>query len=113
MAKQNISILHQHYTTTRDAIETTSMNPIALQMAIGWAQKCYGSGLTTITMETILSLLEEHPPATTPTPGPQSNTRNPSIKTLANNTTTKTIIHHKLNPEAALKCFSTWAQRFP
>lgn len=47
-----ISILHQHYAYTISSIPIAPLNTIAVQIATGWAQKRYGSRLTTTTLQT-------------------------------------------------------------
>lgn len=53
----NMTILQDHYTATITALSDTPRNPLALQIAIGWARKRYTSQLTLTTIHTIHHIL--------------------------------------------------------
>ncbi|XP_078022177.1 uncharacterized protein LOC144462332, partial [Epinephelus lanceolatus] len=83
--QNTISILQQHYTATIDTIDTSSHNPLALQIATGWARKRYGSRLTTNTLQAVQQLLQPtHTTTTTTQPElyPNHRQRQPASNTL-------------------------------
>lgn len=64
----NMTILHDHYTTTISNLANTAHNPLALQISLGWARKRYGTRLTPDTIQTVEQILAN--------PTPQTSTNN-------------------------------------
>lgn len=64
--KNNMTILHHHYTTIIHSLPDTPTDPLALQIAIGWARKRYSHKLSPETIHMAEHLLRT--PAPTPTP---------------------------------------------
>nr|XP_033954197.1 verprolin-like [Pseudochaenichthys georgianus] len=63
-------ILQQHYKSTITSLQNTPWNPIAFQIATGWAQKRYGSRFHTDTVHTAKHTLQNTTPTATPAASP-------------------------------------------
>ena len=56
----NMTILQEHYLATIATLNTIPENPLALQIAIGWAKKRYGHRITPETIHTVQHTLGIH-----------------------------------------------------
>lgn len=56
--KNNMTILQEHYSSTITSLSDTPKDPLALQIAIGWARKRYGPKLTPETIHTVEHTLD-------------------------------------------------------
>ncbi|XP_059184757.1 mucin-2-like [Centropristis striata] len=72
-----ITILSEHYSNTLSAIDTSTYNPIAFQIATGWARKRYGDRLTTGTIQAT----EVHLQSTTEKQPSQQHSHQPRQRT--------------------------------
>lgn len=74
--QKNMIILQEHYSSTISSLNNTPKDPLALQIAIGWARKRYGQRLTPETIHTVEHTLgiyhHNYPPATRSPPPPPS-----------------------------------------
>ena len=63
----NMLILQQHYNSTITTLQNIPYNPLALQIATGWARKRYGSRLTPDTLHAVQHTLNTTTPSTSST----------------------------------------------
>ncbi|XP_078809581.1 uncharacterized protein LOC144994645 [Oryzias latipes] len=59
--QNTILILQQHYSLAINSFPTNAFNPLALQIAIGWARKRYGPKLTSGTLISVNTILQTKP----------------------------------------------------